>query len=80
MKILKFYTPTCMSCRVLGKILDKLENVEIEEVDATERLDEVDKYEICTTPTLIFLNDKGEETGRTVGMTTLQNIKELLGE
>ena len=39
MKILKFYTPTCMSCRVLSKSLDKLENVEIISVDATEELE-----------------------------------------
>ena len=61
MKILKFYTPTCVPCRALGKILEK-----------------VDWYNICTTPTLIFLNEKDEEVARTVGMKTQSQIEEII--
>lgn len=78
MKILKFYTPTCMSCRVLSKSLDKLEDVEIVPIDATEELGKVDEYNVCTTPTLIFLNEDNKEVGRTEGMTTMNKIKEIL--
>ena len=78
MKILKFYTPTCMPCKVIGKMLEQLENVDIEEVNATEELDKVDEYNVCSTPTLVFLDDSGKEVARTLGMTTLSNIKALL--
>lgn len=80
MKILKFYTPTCMSCRVLSKSLDKLDNVEIIPVDATEDLQKVDEFNICTTPTLIFLNEDNKEVDRIEGMTTLNKIEEILNK
>lgn len=78
MKILKFYTPTCMPCRALGKILEKVEGAEIENINALEDIAAVDRYNICTTPTLIFLNEKDEEVGRTVGMVTLSDINEIV--
>ena len=78
MKILKFFTPTCMSCRFVGKILEDLEDIEVESIDATEELSKVDNYNICTTPTLIFLNEENEDVGRLTGMTTLNKIKEIL--
>jgi thioredoxin 1 len=77
MKILKFFTPTCMPCRALGKTLEKID-VEVESIDATENIAEVDRYNICTTPTLIFLNDKGEEVERTVGLVPQSKIQEIL--
>ena len=77
MKILKFYTPTCMPCRALGKILEKVE-VPVENINAMEDIVAVDKYNVCTTPTLIFLNENNEEVGRTVGMVTLSAIQEII--
>ena len=78
MKILKFYTPTCMPCKMVGKMLDSLENVEVIPIDATEELAKVDEYEVCNTPTLVFLNEENKEVGRISGMTTLAKIQEVL--
>lgn len=77
MKILKFYTPTCMPCRALGKILEQVD-VEVENINAMEDIAAVDTYNICTTPTLIFLNENGEEVERTIGMKTLSEIQEII--
>lgn len=77
MKILKFYTETCMPCRMVGKILDSMD-VEVENINAMEDIYNVDKYNVCTTPTLIFLNDNGEEFGRTTGPVTASKIKEVI--
>ena len=77
MKILKFFTPTCMPCRALGKTLEKID-VEVEGIDATENIAKVDEYNICTTPTLIFLNNEGKEVERTVGLVTQSKIQEIL--
>ena len=77
MKILKFYTTTCMPCKAVGKLLEKVE-VPVEEINALEDIAAVDKYNVCTTPTLIFLNEKDEEVGRTVGMVTLSTIQEII--
>ena len=77
MKILKFYTPTCMPCKALGKILEQI-NIEVENINALENLAEVDKYDICTTPTLIFLDDENKEFGRTTGLVSKNKIEEIL--
>ena len=77
MKILKFYTETCMNCRMLEKVLDKM-NVEVEDINATENTSLVDKYEICTTPTLVFLDEGGEVVDKIVGPTTQSKIQEIL--
>lgn len=77
MKILKFYTPTCMPCRAVGKLLEKVE-VPVEEINAVEDLKKVDEYNVCTTPTLVFLNEEEKEVGRTTGMVTLSQIQEIL--
>ena len=77
MKILKFYTTTCMPCKAVGKLLEKVE-VPVEEINALEDIAAVDKYNVCTTPTLIFLNEKDEEVGRTTGMVTLSTIQEII--
>ena len=80
MKVLKFYAPTCMPCKMIGKMLDSLENVEVIPIDATEDLAKVDEYEVCNTPTLIFLNENNEEVDRIAGMTTLKKIEEVLNK
>ena len=77
MKILKFYTETCMNCKMLGKVLDKM-NVNVEDINANENLALVDKYNICTTPTLVFLNENDEEVSKIVGPTTQSKIQEVL--
>ena len=77
MKILKFYTETCMPCRALGKILDKMD-VEVVPINAMENIAKVDEYNICTTPTLVFLNDEGKEVNRTTGLISQSKIEEIL--
>ena len=77
MKILKFYTDTCMNCRMLGKVLSKM-NIEVEDINANENLELVDKYEVCTTPTLVFLDENNEEVSKIAGPTTQSKIQEVL--
>lgn len=77
MKILKFYTETCMNCRMLGKVLSKM-SIEVEDINANENLELVDKYEVCTTPTLVFLDENNEEVSKIVGPTTQSKIQEVL--
>ena len=79
MKILKFYTPTCMPCKIVGKILEKM-GLEVEEIDATEDLEKVDLYRVFSTPTLIFLNDEDKEVGRTTGPVSESKIREMISK
>lgn len=77
MKILKFMTKTCMNCKILSKVLSQLD-VEVEDIDASEDIAKVDEYNICTTPTLIFLDDEGKEFSRTTGPVSKSTIEEIL--
>ena len=77
MKILKFYTPTCVPCKVVGKLLEKVDTP-VEGINATEDIEKVDLYNVCTTPTLIFLNKEDKEVGRLHGIPTLNQIQEII--
>ena len=79
MEILKFYTDTCMPCKVIGKILDKLEGVTVTPINAVadENISFVSEYNVFSTPTLVFLKE-GKEVGRLTGMTTESKIKEII--
>ena len=79
MKILKFYTDTCMPCKVVVKILEKIEGLEVEPVNAIadENIGLVSEYNVFSTPTLIFLKE-GKEVGRIMGMTTESKIREVI--
>lgn len=81
MEILKFYTDTCMPCKVVGKILDKLEGVKVTPINAVadENIELVSEYNIFSTPTLVFIKE-GKEVGRITGMTTESKIKAILEE
>ena len=80
MKVLKFYAPTCMPCKMVGKMLDEFKDLEVIPIDATEDLSKVDEYEVCNTPTLIFLDESNNEVGRLTGMTTSKKIQEMLNK
>lgn len=77
MKILNFYTDSCVSCKPLKDILKKVK-VEVEDINALEDLGNVDEYNICVAPTLIFLNDNNEEVARTIGLQTLEDIEDII--
>ena len=77
MEILKFYTESCMPCRAVGKILDKLEGVKVTPVNAGEDAVMVDKYSVYSTPTLVFLKDD-EEVARTQGLVSESKIKDII--
>ena len=80
MKVLKFFTDTCMPCRVVGKILEKIEDLEVTPINAGENAEMVDRYNVFMTPTLIFLNEEGKEVERTKGMITESKIREIIAK
>ena len=79
MEILKLYTESCMPCRAVGKILDKLEGVTVTPVNASEDVVMVDRYDVFSTPTLIFLKE-GKEVARSQGLISESKIKEIIAE
>ena len=80
MKVLKFFTDTCMPCKVVGKILEKIDGLEITPITAGDNSEMVDKYNVFMTPTLIFVDEEGKEVERTKGMITESKIREILAK
>lgn len=77
MKILKFFGLWCGPCKALTKAFAeaKIEHQDIN-VDESEEL--ADKYHVKSVPTVIVLNNEGEELGRFVGLRTKEQLlKEL---
>ena len=67
-KILDFYAQWCGPCKSVSKLLDEIEDddIEIEKIDIEEDEDSVEDYGIRSVPTLIFIKDD-EITARHVG-------------
>ena len=79
MKILKFYTDTCMPCRMIGKILESM-NLAVDSINALENTALVDEYNVCTTPTLVFLGEDNKEVARTTGPVTKAQVQKIIDE
>ena len=80
-KILLFKMSTCSPCKLLSKLFTQL-NIQKEDIildeDENEKL--ADKYNINSVPTVIVLNDEGEELGRFVGPRTKEQLLEELSK
>lgn len=86
-KLLKFYSPLCGPCKVLDKNLKDsgvdyinvniFEDACYDNLGTTEYL--VEHYNIRAVPTLIKINDIGEELARHVGIINTEQIKEFYG-
>lgn len=56
MKIIKFFKPGCMPCRVMSDVLKRLK-IEHESKEVTP--EDVEKYRLTTVPTLVKVDDEG---------------------
>lgn len=81
MKLIKVYSKTCGPCKVLEDNLT-LASITHESVDIdTPRGEEVvDKFNIRGVPTLLLLDDAGNEIKRNVGVLTVEGINKFINE
>lgn len=70
-----FTTPTCPNCKMAEKIFEK-KGIKYKTVDATQRQDLVEKYNISTAPTLLVESAKGED----VIIPTLSKIMNFINK
>ena len=79
-KILKFYSETCGPCKVMGKKLAELKNVEVQEVDIADEANEdlLDKHKIRAVPTIVVLAEDGSSIARFVGVTPIESIQAVI--
>lgn len=79
MKLIKFTQTTCQPCSILERMLGMM-GASVDEsqlLDTPELLKEAeDKYKVMSTPTLLLLDNDGNEVARSVGVhpPTVNNI------
>ncbi len=76
-KLLKFGSSHCGPCRSLSKILES-NNIVYENIDVDDDygIEMSEKYRVFQTPTLILVDEKGEEIKRTIGIISINEIKD----
>lgn len=84
MEILKFFSPTCGPCKVMGKNLDevsKLTGVKVQEIDISDENNKsiIDDWKITGIPTTIVIDDK-EEIHRFRGIVPVSKIMDELND
>lgn len=65
-KNLLFGSPTCQPCKALKGMLDN-QGYEFDYIDCAEQPDMAGRYMVMSTPTLIKVDENGEEIKRATG-------------
>lgn len=81
-KILLFKMSTCSPCKLLSKLFTQL-NIQKKEIilDEDDNANTIaDKYNVKSVPTVIVLNNEGEELGRFVGSRNKEQLLEELNK
>lgn len=79
MKVLKFFTEFCSPCRTMSVQLAEL-GLNVESVDAIKNRDLVEKYSVMAVPTLVKVDEEGNEIARLRGAQTAEKLKEFFGD
>ena len=81
-KILLFKLSTCSPCKLLSTLFTQLhipkEDIVLDEDNNADTI--ADKYNVKSVPTVVILNNKGEELGRFVGPRTKEQLLEELNK
>ena len=83
--VIEFFSPTCIHCKKMEKVLDKLsgiyENVNFGAIDISKDMNLAQKYDVRSVPTIIFLK-QGEMFQKVIGDThelvIVENIKKMI--
>lgn len=78
MKILKFYAEWCGPCKTLSKVLEGYNEVEIQEIDIDKDQETAIKYTIRGVPTLVLVDDNGNEIRRRTGMMMFNKFEKFV--
>lgn len=80
MKLLLFSSSWCVNCKPLKGTVEQLQ-IDTVDLDADVHTDEFKKYNVRNIPTLLLLNNNGEEIQRLTGVqktATLEALKERM--
>ena len=77
-KLLVFSASWCGPCKTMKPALDQLDQDRLVRYDIDEAGEETVKYQVRAVPTLIVINENGEEVSRLIGVQTLSDLQKLL--
>ena len=76
--LLQFSSAFCSPCKatavVISQIVQSMDDVVYIQVASEENLKLVEKFDIKSTPTVVFFNRDGIEVGRAVGIPTKEQV------
>jgi thiol-disulfide isomerase/thioredoxin len=76
--IIQFSSAFCSPCKATAQIISTLirdmDDVKFVQIKSEENLKLVEKFDIKSTPTVIFFNSHAMEVGRAVGIPTNQQV------
>ena len=81
MKLLKFYADWCGPCKMQTSIIKNLGEkitIPIEEIDIEENMGMSKIYAVRSVPTLILLDETGEEIKRNVGVLKEKDLLKFI--
>ncbi len=77
-KLLVFSASWCGPCKTMKPALDQLDQDRLVRYDIDEAEEETVKYQVRAVPTIIVINENGEEVSRVIGVQTLSDLQKLL--
>ena len=79
MKLLKFSASWCQPCKMLTTITENMDlPYDMDSIDIDEQTEMAMKYNVRGVPTLVLVDDVGNEVKRNVGMITRDKLLEWL--
>lgn len=78
MKILKFRSDWCNPCRVMATLLDGFNKCEMTDINIDLDPDTTSKYNVRSIPTLVIVDDNGEELWRKSGVTNKLELEKVV--
>ena len=75
--LVDFYADWCEPCKMMGEILESMEDETILKVNVDDYPDIAQNFGIISIPTLILFKD-GSETDKLIGLQSKSDIEEFL--
>lgn len=75
--LVDFFAEWCGPCKLMGEVLEEMEDTKILKVNTDEFTDLAMSFGIMSIPTLILFKD-GEEVEKRIGLQSKSEIEELI--
>ena len=75
--LVDFYADWCGPCKMMGEVLETMENIDVLKVNTDEHEDLAMKFGVMSIPTLILFKD-GKEVKKQVGMLSKSELETWL--